>query len=99
MWRKRNWGDALLDYLYRRLDMACQGLTRSIGGLWLLLLLWSWMHLPPLVHYLPERHSFSVTGVHRTVIVVRLLTGKNLIIKLNQSIDENIYVITNLNLN
>jgi hypothetical protein len=51
---------------------------------------------PPLVHYLPQRHSFSVTGVHRTVIIVRLLAGKNLIIKLNQSIDENICVITNL---
>jgi hypothetical protein len=54
---------------------------------------------PPLVHYPPQRHSFSVTGVHQTVIVVRLLAGKNLIIKLNQSIDENICVITNLNLN
>jgi hypothetical protein len=54
---------------------------------------------PPLVHYLPQRHSFSVTGVHRTAIVVRLLAGKNLITKLNQLIDENICVITNLNLN
>jgi hypothetical protein len=54
---------------------------------------------PPLIHYPPQRHSFSVTGVHRTVIVVCLLASKNLIIKLNQSIDENICVITNLNLN
>jgi hypothetical protein len=51
---------------------------------------------PPLVHYLSQRHSFLVTGVHRTVIVVRLLAGTNLITKLNQSIDENICVITNL---
>jgi predicted phage-related endonuclease len=54
---------------------------------------------PPLVHYLPQKHSFSVTGVHRTAIVVRLLAGKKLIINLNQSIDEIIRVITNHNLN
>jgi hypothetical protein len=30
--RKRNWGAAVLGYLYRRLDVALQGLTRSIGG-------------------------------------------------------------------
>jgi hypothetical protein len=53
---------------------------------------------PPLVHYLPQRHSFLVTGVHRTVIIVHLLADINLITKLNQSIDENICVITNLNL-
>jgi hypothetical protein len=54
---------------------------------------------PPLVHYSPQRHSFSVAEVHRTAIVVCLLAGKNLITKLNQLIDENICVITNLNLN
>jgi predicted phage-related endonuclease len=54
---------------------------------------------PPLVHYLLQMHSFSVTRVYRTAIVVRLLAGKNLITKLNQSIDENICVITNHNLN
>jgi hypothetical protein len=53
----------------------------------------------PLVHYPPQRHSFSVAGVHQTTIVVRLSAGKNLITKLNQSIDENICVITNHNLN
>ena len=34
---------------------------------------------PQLVHYLRQMHSFSLTGVHRTVIVVRLLAGNNLI--------------------
>jgi hypothetical protein len=43
---ERNWGVVVFDYLSRRLDVVCQGLTRSIGGPWLLLMLWSWMRLP-----------------------------------------------------
>jgi hypothetical protein len=48
---------------------------------------------PQLVHYPPQRHLFSVTRVHRTAIVVRLLIDKNLITLLNQSINEKICVI------
>jgi hypothetical protein len=43
---QKNGGVVVLAYLYQRLDEACQELTRSIGGLWLLLMLWSWTRLP-----------------------------------------------------
>jgi hypothetical protein len=51
-----------------------------------------------LVHYPPQRHSISAIEVHRTVIVVRLLAGK-ILFTLIKSINENICVITNHNLN
>jgi hypothetical protein len=39
-------GVNVLAHLYQRLDVVCQGLTGSVGGTWLLLMLWSWMCLP-----------------------------------------------------
>jgi hypothetical protein len=47
----------VLGYLYRRLDVACQGLTMSIGDQWLLLMLWSWTRLPP-ARPLPASEAF-----------------------------------------